>query len=308
MNFAGIKKGLQIILNALEEEEVTEVKIVEEEEESSEPTKAEIEKMPAKALKAYAAELGVDCTGVRTKVLERVLQKRFGETEEEAVEAEKGDPEVSEKPKKKTLGKKLPKKEEKEESDEFDEKAEKVLEELDEEDVISTLKEIGVKATSKNVASKLAQALRDGLIDLDEDSDEEVPELTADAYFPRFDPKGYNNPENMTEERAEAVKKKVQEIIDGMDDLLVDDVEKYIEANATEDEIELLSEDAEPTEQMELYIELQKRFIDDDGEEHEIEDAYAVNEDSFCCAHPLKYLKKTNEYLCEKCGTRYEAE
>ena len=57
-----------------------------------------------------------------------------------------------------------------------------------------------------------------------------------------------------------------------------------------------------------LYMELHKRFIDNDGEAHEPSDPYEVGEEDFCCGHPLKYMKKTKKYVCEHCGAEYEAE
>ena len=41
-----------------------------------------------------------------------------------------------------------------------------------------------------------------------------------------------------------------------------------------------------------LYCEIRKRFVDDDGEEHEPGDPYELNEKNFCCGHELKYEKK----------------
>ena len=57
-----------------------------------------------------------------------------------------------------------------------------------------------------------------------------------------------------------------------------------------------------------MYMELVKRSIDNDGEEHEPSDPYELGEHDMCCGHELKYVKKTKKYVCEHCGTEYEAE
>ena len=215
--------------------------------------------------------------------------------------------------------------------DEFDEQAEKIAQDTDAEDIITALKDVDVKATKHNYVEKLAYALREGLVETedDEDEDEEEPdetdedvveeednttedEIEADSYFPQYDPKGFNDPKgkNMTEERHEAIVSLMDGILTDVseDTLTSEDIEHYIEDNATEEEIDLLGDEYDDNELLKLYMELKKRTIDNDGEEHEEEDPYEVGEHDMCCGHELKYSKKTKKYICEHCGTEYEAE
>ena len=279
--------------------------------------------------KKLAASLGVKCTGTRDESMERILALDVtvsaDNTEEDAVEEE-----VAETPVKsddnsgsKKLGKK---KTDVAPRDEFDEQAEEVAKETDVEDIIEALADVEIKATKKNAVQKLAEALREGLIELDEDEDEEEVEdadedvaeeedideddISANSYFAEFDPKGYNDPEILTEERAEAIENKMDEILTAYSDgkLTDDDVASYVEDNATEEEIELLGDDYDEADVLKLYMELIKRTIDNDGEEHEQGEPYEVADKDVCCGHELKYVKKTKKYICEHCGTEYEAE
>ena len=114
----------------------------------------------------------------------------------------------------------------------------------------------------------------------------------------------------MSEERAEAILEKMDEILTDIseDTLTIEDITSYIEDNATQDEIDLLGEEYEDDDLIKMYMELIKRTIDNDGEEHEPSDPYEVGDKDLCCGHELKYVKKTKKYVCEQCGTEYEAE
>ena len=315
----------------------------------------QLEGMKYNEFKKYAAKLGVKCTGTRDEIMKRIIDFRNGETPvEEEVAEEKPAPKK---------GRPAKKKEEPEVTkDEFDEQAEEILEETEVEEVIEALAEVGVKATNRTALAKLAQALRDGLIetddededdeddeeddyveevevevveddeeeddtneddseDYDEDDDEdddededeedsEEVEIEADSYFSDYDPDGLNDPEDMTDERKESVVSKMDEILTEISEgtLTADAIADYIEEHATQDEIDLLDEDYTDDELIMFYMELVKRTIDDDGEEHDKEDPYEINGRDICCGHELKYIKKTDRYVCEICGAEYESE
>lgn len=284
----------------------------------------QLNSMKYNEFKKLAASLGVKCTGTRAEIMERILALDViienGEaTVSEPVEEEVDEtPVADEKPKKK-LGKK-----EEPARDEFDEQAEAIAEETDVEDIIEALADVEIKANKKNYVQKLAEALREGLIELDDEDEEEAEEpaeeveieeedeeeIGADSYFPELDPKGYNNPETMTEERAEAIEAKMDEIITAYSegDLTDEEIATYVEDNATEAEIDLLGDEYTEEDILKLYMELVKRTIDNDGEEHEQGEPYEVADKDVCCGHELKYVKKTQKYICEHCGTEYEAE
>nr|DAO15500.1 MAG TPA: zinc ribbon domain protein [Caudoviricetes sp.] len=310
---------------------------------TTEDLRASLQRMKYNEFKKYAASLGVKCTGSRDEILERILALKSdeqssedAETTEEVVEKTPDKSDSVSKVKRKTA-------EEVEEDsrDEFDKQAEEIAETTDVGDILEALDDVGIKATKKNYLSKLAEALREGLIEADdsdeedsedgvEETEEELPfedetssekdadedsddeEVDEDSYFPQYDPEGFNDPDGsyMTDERAEKIHETVGSIISnyGDESLTSDEVEKYIEEHATQEEIDLLGEDYTEEDALKLYIELVKRTIDNDGEEHDTHDPYEIGEDNFCCGHKLKYMKKTGNYYCELCGEEYEAE
>lgn len=280
----------------------------------------QLKNMKYNDFKKLASSLGVKCTGTRDEIMERILALDVtsdGVEVSEPVEVEEDT--KSDKPSK---SKKFGKKEADEPArDEYDEQAEEIAKETDVEEIIESLAEVNIKANKKNAVTLLAKALREGLIELDdeedeeeitdeESSDDEEVEIEADSYFPEYDPNGYNDPKDMTEERAEAIEAKMDEILTAIseEELTQEDIESYIEDNATDEEIELLGDEYEDEELVKLYMELVKRTIDNDGEEHEQGEPYEVNDKDVCCGHELKYVKKAKKYICSHCGTEYEAE
>lgn len=349
-----IVEGLSVFKKGLEDDVVATQDVVATPEVTAdgEYSVEQLEGMKYNEFKKYAAKLGVKCTGTRDEIMKRIIDFRNGETPvEEEVAEEKPAPKK---------GRPAKKKEEPEVTkDEFDEQAEEILEETEVEEVIEALAEVGVKATKRTALAKLAQALRDGLIETDdededdeedddveevevevvesdEDDDEEEDddtdeddsedddeddededeedseevEIEADSYFSDYDPDGLNDPEDMTDERKEAVVAKMDEILTEISEgtLTADAIADYIEEHATQDEIDLLDEDYTDDELIMFYMELVKRTIDDDGEEHDKEDPYEINGRDICCGHELKYIKKTDKYVCEICGAEYESE
>lgn len=305
-------------------------------------SKEQIESMKYNEFKKFAAQLGVKCTGTRSEIMARIIALvPTDSVEEDVVTAE---PVIDETPKKSEVTADADKKsnklgaskrkvvDEAPELDEFDKQAREIADDTPIEDIIEALADVDIKATKKNAIEKLAHALREGLIEADEDEDseedleedediveedtadetedEDEVEIEADSYFKQFDPDGYNDPDNMTEERHEAIVEKMDYILTDVseENLTIEDIEKYIENHATDEEIELLGDDYTEDEQLMFYMELVKRTIDNDGEEHtEEEDPYEVGEHDMCCGHELKYVKKTKRYICEHCGTEYEA-
>ena len=297
-----------------------------------------LKKMKYNEFKKYASSLGVKCTGTRDEIMERILALDSAPAEEEDVKslAEAPAEEASDKPaRSKKVAKKTPAEPAR---DEFDEQAEAIAEDTDVEDIIEALADVDIKATKKNAVSKLAEALRRGLIELDDDDEEEVEDeeteeeeyedeeteesdeeveddeegvdYSADSYFPEFDPEGINNPEEMSDERREAVESMMDSIIEDFsnDALTQDDIDDFLENFADHDEIDLLGDEPTFDGTMQLYMEMRKRFIDNDGEAHEPSDPYEVGDRDMCCGHELKYIKKTKKYVCEHCGAEYEAE
>ena len=343
MNKQEILKGIDLVISGLStiKNEISTVEntgapvtatIVEDN--STVPTLEDLKAMKYNEFKKFAASLNVKCTGTRDEIMERVL-KALGNVPEAVADDESEaedtvDEEVStpSKSDRDVSGKKSTATKTSESRDAFDEQAEEIAESTDVEDIIEALADVGIKATKRTAVKKLATALRDGLIELEDENeddedeeDEDLPVAPADdedeeseidstSYFPEYDPDGLNDPDEMTKKRAKAVVKKVDSILTDFseEELTIADIEAYIEDNATDEEFELLGDDYSEEDVLKLYIELVKRTIDNEGVEHEPADPYEVGDSDLCCGHVLKYVKKTKKYVCEHCGTEYEAE
>ena len=202
MNKEGIIKGinmtiegLEAILNSLNDEDVSETKTaptskksgatkapaktsktpVKEESADSDQTytRAELTGMKYNEFKKLASSLGVDCKGTRDEIMERVVALGVvvdGDEEAPVKEEKKPVSGKSDKPAK--VGKAGAKKAITPAKDEFDEKAEEIAESTPVEDIISALKEVDVKATKLNYKTQLAKALREGLINVDDDGED----------------------------------------------------------------------------------------------------------------------------------------
>lgn len=298
-------------------------------------------------LKKLGASVGVSCKGTRDEIVERMLQVTVSATVENEAEPEetdeapaKDDGKVVPINKKKGGLKKSAKTKEPEE-EEVDEQyiqmATEATEDMSAKEIIEYLAEFDIEAKGKksDVVKVLAKAIADGIVQLEDDDEDEseeeadVEETTAEAeeetaedededgeefneesYFPEYDPEGVNNPDGMSEERAEAVKSMMADIIEGVenDTITEEDIQTFLETYASEEELEALGDDYQFEDLVAMYCEVKKRFIDDDGEEHEAGDPYEIDEENYCCGRKLKYEKKSKKFICENCGEEYEAE
>lgn len=291
-------------------------------------SREDLDAMKFNDLKKLGASLGVKCSGTRDQIVERILAVEV-EVAVEDVEAVEEVP-VEEEPKKasKKVGKKKaePVEEpvEEEEVDEYLEYAKELAEDMSVEELKEALADAGIKVKSKKkdvLVKELAKALEEGLIEVEDDEEEseeveeadeaEGEEITADAYYDYFDPEGYNDPESMTKKRRKAclelATNALEQIKSGK--MSMDDVFDYVEDNTTDEEKELLDETPAHDEVVAFFLELLKRTVDNDGEVHDPSDPYEIGDEvNMCCGHELKYDKKSKNYICEICGTEYEAE
>ena len=307
-------------------------------------SKEQLDSMKYNELKKLGASLGVPCTGKRDEITARILALDVEVTAEPTEEGDEGAVEEENKvvpiDKAKKGGLKKSKKTEEVIPQEFVDKAKEIAEETDVEEIAEVLADVGIKAKGKksDITMLLAKALADGLIDIDdedeEESEEEVEEteaeesevaedesedeaeddsegeFSADSYFEEYDPDGVNNPENMTEERAEAVHTMMEETIDAIENeqITEEDISTFCENTCTQDELDQLGDDYEFEDLVALYLETKKRMIDDEGNTNEPGEPYEINEENYCCGHALKYDKKGKVFICEVCGNKYEAE
>lgn len=281
-------------------------------------TTAQLTGMKYNEFKKLASSLGVDCKGTRDEIMARVVATGVvtdAEGEAPAPVAKTTKPAIGGKSNKPApVGKGNAKKADAPTTDEFDAQAEEIAKSTPVEDIISSLADVDVKATKLNYKKQLAKALREGLLSVGDDEEaggedggEEVDENT---HFAEYDLSGANDPDNMTEARAAACAEKQGAIIEQYQsgNLTEEALGEFIENNGVQEEVDVLGEDYDETDLLKLYIEIAKHYIDNDGVEHEPGDAYMIGEDAYCCGQPLDYDEKTGKFLCQHCGSDYEAE
>lgn len=300
-------------------------------------SREDLDAMKYNDLKKLGASLGVPCTGKRAEITDRILAVDVevtadpvdGEDSGKVVPISKG----------KKGGLKKAKKEEEAEAEAEEEKepeiseeaiqmAKEVSEDMTAKEIIDYLADLGIKASGKksDVVLVLAQAIDDGKVEFEDDDeeeeeveeqveedvadDEEGEEINADTYFADYDPEGINDPDNMTDERKEAVHNMMEEVLEQIENESIkeEDMATFCETFCTEDELEMLGDEYEFEDLVALFCETKKRFIDNDGAEYEAEEPYEIGEDNFCCGQKLKYEKKSKKFICENCGAEYEAE
>ena len=287
------------------------------------PSKEELDAMKYNDLKKLGKELGVKCTGTREEITARILGVDVEDSNDsEPVKEEKVVP-----IKKKSVKTEEPEDEGVEEK--YLEMAREALEDNSLEDVIEVLSEAGIKLTSIQkkkqdvIMNKLAEAFQNGMIDVDDEEEdeeesksedvaesEEELDFSEDSYFDQYDPNGINDPSIMSKKRAKAVKSLVADIISKFEseELTVEDIESELEDYVTDDDVELLGEDYSEEELVAFYIEMKKRFVDDDGSVCEPGEPYEIGNSNFCCGHELSYDKKKKTFICPVCSEEYEAE
>lgn len=285
-------------------------------------TREQLDSMTYNNLKKFAKDRGVSAVGNRDDITARLL----GEDET----SEKGEAPVEEK-KSKKLGKKTAPEVEEPEVEEPEEETDpvyaKVLEavkDMSNEEIADVLADIGVSAKGKREAliDKVAQAVRDGLLDLDdEDEDEEevvetppakksskkkeAPVVEPDEDEEEDDINDFDNPD-MTDARKKAITaqdKEAREQFSKKKLTREDCVEFLQQFYDTEDDMDDMSDE----DLLDTYIDAVCRLIDDDGDLTE-EGAYELNGQPACCGRILPYSEDTKMFVCEHCGEEYEAD
>ena len=290
-------------------------------------TREQLDGMTYNNIKKLAKELGIPAVGNREDITARILGETVEVENEAVVEAE----EAEEAPAKKT-----PKETEKaiepeevevneKDNDPLYAKVVDAISEMSNEEIADVLADIGVSAKGKREAliDKVVQAVRDGLLDFDDEESEaeEVVEETpapakksakeAPAPADTEDDEeedltnDINNPD-MTEARKKAILaqdnsiRKQFENGEVVRENLVEFLQSFYD---TDEDMDDMSDD----DLLDTYIDAVCRLVDDEGDLIE-EGAYTLNGEPACCGRVLVYSEDTNVFICEHCGEEYEAE
>lgn len=246
----------------------------------------DLDSMTDAELKALAKDMGIRVIlGMkRQRILDAIREKIKEENKKEAAKVEKAEelPEDS-----------LMKRLREETEDMTDDELRELLSEAD----------ISEKGGRTALLSKLYDAVKKGIIKIDEEEDESVDESDGeDAIVSAEDeeeetdtPERINAMEVFEKENREAFEKGQLEVGD-MKNFLKENFDITMPKKAT------------PAEVLDKYIECASNFIDDDGNTVE-EGAYCVRGVPHCCGVPLKITKdKSNRTIgkCDICGESYD--
>ncbi len=295
-------------------------------------------------LKKLAKQLGITAVGAREELVEKILTLNGGEADEADDDEDDKPAKTSSKksaPAKKSLGKKSAPEPEPEDEDDDDEDEEEdpivasvneAVKDMTDEEIADFLTDVGIRAKGKRQAliAAVVKAVREGKIELDDEDEEEenpVRESKRTDSKTKADKKkskkpepeeddddedesdDVNDPDNedMTDERREAIREFTAEAQEQFDsgELSRKDIVSWLTDIGVEDKSSCKS--MTDDELFEKYVYVSCLFIDDEGEMNEGEGGYTVNGVPYCCGTPLKYSKDTKTYICEACGSEYEA-
>lgn len=297
-----------------------------EETEEKEVGQLNLDDMTYNELKKFAKDNGLSAVGDRKTLIKRIEENLLNKPAE-VEEAEETEEEVPVKESAPVKAKKAPVKkaepvEEVEEEPEVEEaeeveddeeelvsSIEEALEEMTDEEIKDLLVENGIKAKGKRQAliDAVIRGVKEGKIefaDKDEESEEaeeteaEVEETEAEEV----------EAEEMTEERAKGINEYHSQVEEALSagEMTKADLISYIEAFRGEADKTLAKKSEKAL--VDMYMECAENFIDDEGDMHDSEEPYMINEEPFCCGSPLNYNEKEKVYVCEHCGGEYEAE
>lgn len=278
---------------------------------NSEYTEEELSGMSYNDIKKLAKELGIPAVGNRKELVKKILS---ADTASEVDSEEKTEEKTEVKPvksapktfKKTKVEEPEPDEEDEEEEDEdpVEAKVKEVTEDMSDDEIREVLEDVGISTKGKrqSLISKLVKAVNDGLIDLDEDGEG----ADADEEEGETDAEESDITEDMTKPRKKAYEELCDETSEAFEsgEVTREDLIEFINAfNGTDDKFKKVSDEDLLTK----YLELSAMLIDDEGNIVE-EGAYTINDEPYCCGHPLHYDEDGEKFICECCGSEYEAE
>ena len=278
-------------------------------------TEEQLKGMSYNDLKKLAKELGITAVGNRKELVKKILSVNATAVttvnKEDEEEVESVVEHTEEKPAKRPTPKSFKKTkveepepepepdedEEDEDIDPIEAKVKEATDDMSDSEIRELLNDIGVSSKGKRQAliSKLVDAVNEGLLDLGDDEDDSPDEV-----------KSADITEGMTKERKKAYEELCDETSEAFEngEITREDLIEFINSfNGTNDKFKGKSDESLIVE----YMELSALLIDDEGNIVE-EGAYTINDEPYCCGHPLKYDEDDEKFICECCGSEYEAE
>ena len=279
---------------AVEKEEAPAVETVPTEEVASYVPMSEetLKGMGYADLKALAKNVGVSAKGTKSQLLKVLIEYFKNMDEETPVEA----PPQEETPAEVETG---------EEATDGEDTRAVVLRmieenEMSDDDIREVLKDAGLSDKGKHEAliDKLVSAIDDGIIQLEDEEDDEPAPAEVEAEEEESDEPA------ITPERAKGIEKLMEEVDEQFKDgsLTASDIREFLDqfGDVT------IPNKASADKLLELYKENVSMLVDDEGNVCE-EGAYFINNVPYCCGRPLN-VADDNTATCSVCGETYEFE
>lgn len=257
--------------------------------------KAELEALGFKDLQNLVKELGGKAVGGKAVLIDRILEAEgFSESdEEETGNVADADTSVNDDVNEENGSDE----DENEEATLYDKVVESTKEWTDEE-LADLLADAGISPKGKRQAllTKIVAAVEEGKIPWEDENEDEDNEPTGEDQENAL----MNNSED-TPERLQTMAEIEDRIREQYKDKEISDKEiadflnEYYNGNYKGTKVENLNN----------YVAIQRALVDEDGEEHDFQEAYYVGEDVHCCGAKVKELENGNLY-CEICGSTYE--
>ena len=248
-------------------------------------------------LKALAKNVGVSAKGTKSQLL-KVLIEYFKNMDEETPAEVPADEEVPPQ-------EEVPAEVETDEATEGEDTRAVVLRmieenEMSDDDIREVLKDAGLSDKGKHEAliDKLVSAIDDGIIQLEDEEDDEPAPAEVEAEEEESDEPA------ITPERAKGIEKLMEEVDEQFKDgsLTASDIREFLDqfGDVT------IPKKASADKLLELYKENVSMLVDDEGNVCE-EGAYFINNVPYCCGRPLN-VADDNTATCPVCGETYEFE
>lgn len=273
----------------------------------------ELGSMSYNDIKKLAKELGISAVGNRKELVKKILSSGNETADVEEVEENKvSEPVKTDKSTKSFNSVKAVESEpvpddsdedydyeDEEESDPVESKVLEATEGMSDDEIRELLEDVGVSSKGKRQAliSKLVKAVNDGLIDLDSEDEEDEDLNTQEEKV--------DVTEGMTKARRKAYEELCDETEEAFEkgEISRDDIIGFINAyNDSNEKFKGVSDE----DLLEKYLILSATLVDDEGNVVE-EGAYTINDEPYCCGHPLHYDEYSEKFVCEYCGSEYEA-
>lgn len=279
--------------------------------------KENLEAMSYNDLKKLAKERGIEAKGTKPELIDKILAGGTAPKTEAPAKAEVKEeaPKKAKKIAKKEEEEVAPPSEPEEDADDDSDDGEDVQTRVEEEVKDMTDDEIkellasvekSTKGKRQALIARVVEAVEEGLIDLDaEDSDEDAEDQddseegeTDEEYEAYFGEATQDRADAMNKMETDIKKKVAAKKIKTAD--MQKEVAKFYGADLKE--VKALDEEGLLT----AYINMELRMIDDDGDTHDFEEPYFINERPVCCGYFLEEDEKGENLVCPLCGTAYE--